>query len=158
MKLSNAEALIGLPESKRLTEYWLRRASTDPISVFREAVEKETEGKRLAGDSKEKVVSISIKASSSQRKVIEAGLQEYSVRIGEPGHIAKAAEVLVAESQQGVTLIEAITKAISKLHAIKGLSNSGKSADEVLAETHQGIDEVVESFRHALEITQEEGE
>jgi isopentenyldiphosphate isomerase len=150
-KLTNAEALMDLPESKRLTEYWLRRAATDSIDTFQSLVDTELDGHAKASAGREKVVSISIKMTKSQKKSIDAGIQEISKELGCEGNEAKTLELMVAERKEGVSLVGTISKAIDRIAAIKELSNSGLSSDEVLEKAYTGLDEIVADFRAALE-------
>jgi hypothetical protein len=150
-KLTNAEALMNLPESKRLTEYWLRRAATDSTDTFQALVDTELDGHAKASDGRERVVCISIKMTKSQKKSIDSGLQEISKELGCEGNEAKTLELMVAERKEGVSLVGTISKAIDRIAAIKELSNSGLSSDEVLEKAYTGLDEIVADFRAALE-------
>ena len=150
MKLSNAEVLMDLPESKRLTEYWMRRAAVDSIEDFQEAVDKELDGKEKASNGRERVVSISIKMPKSRKKAVEAGLQEYAKSVGVAGDESRALELMVQEHTGGVSLIEAMTHAISKIGAIKDMKESGKSVDEIMDEAYGVLDEIIVEFQQAL--------
>ena len=151
MKLTNAEALMDLPESKRLTEYWMRRAATDPIDLFQAAVDTELDGHAKASSGRERVVSISIKATKSQKESIDAGLQKISKELGCEGNEAKTLEFMVAERKEGLSLVGTISKAIDRIAEIKKFGDSGLSAAEALEKSYAGLDEIVVDFRKALE-------
>lgn len=153
MKQANAKALADLPESKRLTEYWLRAASTDPIETFKEKVDIEMNGKARASDGKEASVSLKMSMPVSRRKSIETGIRDYAKSVGEQDE-GRALELLVAEHTGGVSLIGAITAAVTKIADLKKLGDSGVSADEALQKTYAGLDEIVELFRASLESVQ----
>jgi hypothetical protein len=151
-KLTNAEALMDLPESKRFTEYWLRRAATDSIDTFNAVVETELDGHAKASDGRERVVSISIKAPKSRKVAIEAGLQEYAKEVGCEGDESKALELMVAEhTGGGVSLVGSVRFALRKISEIRKLNKTNMSASEMLEMSYEMLDEVVEHFRKALE-------
>jgi hypothetical protein len=154
MKLTNAEALMDLPESKRLTEYWLRRAATDPTDLFKTMIHEEMNGKAKPSDGRERVVKFEVKMSSSQKKAVDVGLQEYAKAAGCEGNEAKAIELLVAEHKDGVSLVGTISHAIDRIAAIKALGSSGLSAAEALEKAYAGLDEMVGEFQTALESLQ----
>jgi hypothetical protein len=154
MKLSNAQELMDLPESKRLTEYWLRRAATDSMDTFKAVVEEEMNGKARSSDGREQTVAYSVKMPKSTRKAIQTGLLEYAKEVGEAGNEAKALELMVAEHTGGTSLIAAITFAINRIADLKKLGDSGLSAAEALEKVYTGLDEVVEGFRVSLESVQ----
>jgi len=152
MKLTNAEAAMDLPESKRLTEYWLRRAATDSIDTFQAVVDTELDGHAKASTGRERVVSISIKAPKSRKVFVEAGLKDYAKEVGCEGDESKALEIMVAEhTGGGVSLIGSVRFALRKIAEIKKLDKSGLSLVEVAEMTKEMLDEVVEHFRKALE-------
>jgi hypothetical protein len=154
MKLTNAEAAMDLPESKRFTEYWLRRAATDSIDDFQVAVDKELDGHAKASTGRERVVSISIKAPASRKKFVDAGLKEYAKEVGCEGDESKALEIMVAENRGSVSLVGTISRAIEKIAAIKKYGNSGVSAAEALEKAYTDLDGIVSEFRAALESLQ----
>ena len=154
MKLTNAEALMDLPESKRLTEYWMRRASMDSIDTFKAVVDEEMNGKAKPSDGREKIVTFSEKMTKSQKKFVDTGLQEISKELGCEGNVAKTIELMVAERKEGVSLVGTITKAIDQIAAIKKFGGSNLSAAEVLEKTYSGLDEIVGEFRSALQSLQ----
>ncbi len=151
MRLTNSEALMDLPESKRLTEYWLRRAATDSIDTFQAVVDEEMNGKAKPSDGREKIVPFSVKMTKSQKKSVETGLQEYAKSAGCEGNEAKAIELLVAEHKEGVSLIGTISKAIDRIAVIKQYGSSGLSAAEALDKAYGELDGIVAEFRAALE-------
>jgi hypothetical protein len=150
-KLTNAEAAMDLPESKRLTEYWMRRAATDSIDAFRKAVDKELDGAEKSSNGRERVVSISIKMTKSQKKSVETGLQEFAKAAGCDGNEAKALELLVQEHVGGVGLIESIHDAITKIGEIKEMKDSSRSIEEIMDAAYVVLDEIIAEFQDALE-------
>ena len=150
MRQANAKALAELPESKRLTEYWLRRAATDSMDTFAALIDAELDGKARDSDGKERTVSFAVKMSKSQKSV-ETGLQEISKELGCEGNDAKTIELMVAERREGVSLVGTISKAIDRIAEIKKLGNSGLSTEEALEKAYAGLDEIVADFRAALE-------
>lgn len=151
MKLTNAESLIDLPESKRLTEYWMRRAATEPTDLFAKMVEAELNGKAKESDGRERVVSISIKMPQSRKKAVQEGLLEFAKSVGVEGDESRALELMVQEHTGGVSLIESITHSIAKIGEIKDLKESGKSVDEILDEVYVKLEEIISEFQAALE-------
>ena len=151
MRQANAKALAELPESKRLTEYWLRRAATDSMDTFAALIDAELDGKARDSDGKERTVSFAVKMSKSQKKSVETGLQEISKELGCEGNDAKTIELMVAERREGVSLVGTISKAIDRIAEIKKLGNSGLSTEEALEKAYAGLDEIVADFRAALE-------
>ena len=155
MKQANAKLLADMPESKRLTEYWLRRAATDSMDTFAAVVDAEMEDKARSSDGKETTVSFSVKMPKSRKKVIQSGLLEYGKEVGAEGDEGKALELLVAEHTGGTSLIAAITFAINRIAEVKKLGDkSGLSAAEILEKVYAGLDDVVDGFRVALESVQ----
>ena len=154
MRQANAKALANLPESKRLTEYWLRRAATDSMDTFAALIDSELDGKAKDSDGKERTVSFAVKMSKSQKKAVEPGLQEISKELGCEGNVAKTLELMVAERRDSVSLVGTISKAIDRIAGIKKLGDSGLSAAEVLEKAYAGLDEIVEEFRTALHSAQ----
>ena len=151
MRQSNAKALADLPESKRLTEYWLRRAATDSMDAFSTLIDTELNGKARDSDGKERTVSFAVKMSKSQKKAVEVGLHEISKELGCEGNEAKAIELMVAEHREGVSLISANSKAIDQIADIKKLGDGQLSAAEALEKAYAQLDVIVEEFRMALE-------
>jgi hypothetical protein len=154
MKLTNAEALIDIPESKRLTEYWMRRAATDSIDTFQAIVDEEMTDKTKPSNGREHIVTFSAKMPKSRKKAVEAGLLEFAKSVGVEGDESRALELMVQEHTGGVSLIEAIKHAIDRAAAIKALGGSGISAEEALEKAYAGLDEMVQEFRSALESLQ----
>jgi hypothetical protein len=154
MKLTNAEALMDLPESKRLTEYWLRRAATDSIDLFAKVVKEEMNGKEKPSNGREKVVPIfkGLKGPESREKTVKAGLLEYAKAVGCDGDESKALELMVSEhTGGGVSLIESITHAIVKIGEIKEMKESSMSLDEIIDFVYKRLDEIIAEFQVALE-------
>lgn len=153
MKLSNAEALMDLPESKRLTEYWLRMAATDSIRDFREKLDKELEGKARPSDGREASTALKVSMPVSRKTAVEAGIKEYAKEVGveDPG---QALEMMVAEHKDGASLAIAMTKAITKIAELKTLPDSGISLEEAVLKLSAGLDEIVSLFQAALEAVQ----
>jgi hypothetical protein len=154
MKLTNAEELMDLPESKRLTEYWMRRAATDSIETFKAVVDEEMNGKEKPSNGREHIVTFSAKMPKSRKKAVEAGLLEFAKSVGVEGDESRALELMVQEHTGGVSLIEAIKHAIDRIAAIKQLGSSGLSAEEVLEKAYAELDGIVSEFRSALESLQ----
>jgi ATP-dependent Clp protease adapter protein ClpS len=155
MKLTNAETLMDMPESKRLTEYWMRRASTDSIELFSQVVDTDMDGKARASDGRERVVSINIKVPTSTKKVVEEGLREYAKAAGCEGNEAKAIELMVAEHSEGVSLVGTITKAINRIAEIRTKAEmSAFTAEETLDDTLKSLEEIVGDFQVALQSLQ----
>lgn len=150
MKQANARALADLPESKRFTEYWLRRAATDPIELFKKMIYEEMDGLARASDGKERTTTFKQSMPASRKKAVEAGIKEYAKEIGEQDE-GRALELMVAEHTGGTSLIGAITSAIDKIAGIKKMADSGLSAAEVLEKTTAELDGIVEVFREALQ-------
>jgi len=152
MKLSNAEAAIDLPDSKRKGKKWLTLAATTPIEKFKEMVEEELDGKAKASDGRERVVSISIKMPKSRKKAVEAGLLEFSKSAGCEGDESRALELLVAEKSGSPSLVGVITSAVQKLKSIKELcEQSIMSSDEILAKVLVMNEEMILDFAAALD-------
>ena len=153
MKLTNAEGLMDLPESKRLTEYWMRRAATDSIDLFEAAVDTEMDGKEKPSNGREKIVPIckGMKGPKSRQEAVQAGLLEFAKSVGVEGDESRALELMVQEHTGGVSLIESITHAITKIGEIKGLKESGRSVDEIMDAAYKLLDEIVAEFQGALE-------
>lgn len=157
MKQANAKALADLPESKRLTEYWVRMAAQDSLKDFAEKVDKEMEGKARASDGKEASSSLKVSMPVSRKNVIEMKLKQVAEEMGEQDQ-GRALELLLVERTEGVSLIGAITKAVTQIAEIKKLGETGLSAAEVLEKTHAALDSIVETFREALEAAQSQPE
>ena len=151
MKLTNAETLMDLPESKRLTEYWMRRAATDSTDTFKAVVDEEMNGKAKPSDGRERVVSINIKMPQSRKKVVEAGLLEFAKSAGCDGDESRALELLVAEKTGSVSLIGSITNAVQRCKKIKELMESGLSSDEILSQVVVLNEESILEFGAALD-------
>jgi hypothetical protein len=150
MKQANAKALADLPESKRLTEYWLRRAATDSMDTFAALIEAELDGHAKASDGKERTVSYSVKMPKSRKKVIEAGLLEFAKSVGVEGDQSRALELIVQEHTGSVSLIESITHAITKIGEIKDMKESSMSVDEIIDFVYKRLDEIIAEFQDAL--------
>jgi hypothetical protein len=151
MKLTNAEALMDLPESKRLTEYWMRRAATDPTDTFKAVVDEEMNGKEKPSNGRENIVPFSLKMPTSRKKAVDAGLKEYAKSVGVEGDESRALELLVAEKTGSVSLIGAITNAVQRCKRIKDLMESAMSSDEVLAQVTILNEESILEFASALD-------
>ena len=152
MKLTNAEVLMDLPESKRLTEYWLRRAATDSIDTFQAVVDEEMNGKEKPSNGREKIVTFSTKMPRSRKKVVEAGLLEFAKSAGCEGDESRALELLVAEKSGSPSLVGVITGAVQKLKTIKELCESSlMSSDEILAKVLPMNEEMILDFAAALD-------
>jgi hypothetical protein len=156
-KQANLKILADLPESKRLTEYWLRMAATDSIKVFQGKVDKEMEGKARASDGKEASTSLKVSMPVSRRNVIEMKLKQAAEEMGEQD-TGRALEMILVERTEGVSLIGAITQAIEKIAEIKKLGDTGLSVSEVLEKTNAELDAIVETFRQALEAARSHSE
>jgi hypothetical protein len=150
MKQANAKALADLPESKRLTEYWLRRAATDSMDTFAALIEAELDGHAKASDGKERTVSYSVKMPKSRRNSVQSGLLEYAKTVGVDGDESRALELLVAEKTGTPSLIGTITSAVQKLKQVKEWCESGLSSDEVLAKVVVLNEEMILEFAAAL--------
>ena len=152
MKQANAKALADLPESKRLTEYWLRRAATDSMDTFAALIDEEMDGKARASDGKERTVSLNYKMPKSRKKAVEEGLREYAKQVGVEGDESRALELLVAEKTGSVSLVEAITHGVHRCGKVKELIESGiMSSDEVLAQVVVLNEDSILEFTSALE-------
>jgi hypothetical protein len=151
MKLTNAEYLMDLPESKRLTEYWMRRAATDSTDLFQAAVDTEMDGHEKPSNGREKVVTFSMKMPKSRKKVVDSGLAEISKEYGCEGDESRTLELLVAEKTGTPSLVGVITSAVQKLKSIKNLCESGLSSDEVLAKVIPMNEEMILEFAAALQ-------
>ena len=151
MKLTNAEALMDLPESKRLTEYWMRRAATDSIDTFKAVVDEEMNGKAKPSDGREKIVTFSEKMPKSRKKAVDDGLLEISKEYGCEGDKGRTLELLVAEKTGSPSLIGAITNAVQRCKKIKDLIESGLSSDEVLSQVVILNEETILEFSESLQ-------
>ena len=151
MKLTNAEALMDLPESKRLTEYWMRRAATDSIDTFKAVVDEEMNGKARESSGREHIENFSVKMPKSRKVAVQAGLLEFAKSVGVEGDESRALELMVQEHTGGVSLIESITHAITKIGEIKAMKESGKSMDEILDGVYKALDEIIAEFQASLE-------
>ena len=151
MKLTNAEALMDLPESKRLTEYWMRRAATDSTDTFKAVIDEEMNGKEKPSNGREHIVTFSAKMPKSRKKAVEAGLLEFAKSVGVEGDESRALELMVQEHTGGVSLVGAITQALDRIAAIKELEKTGLSSDELLVKVNGELEEMVSLFRSALE-------
>jgi len=152
MKQANAKALADLPESKRLTEYWLRRAATDSMDTFAALIDSELDGKARESDGKERTVSLAYKMPKSRKKAVEAGLKEYAKSVGVEGDESRALELMVAEQTGSVSLIGAITNAVQRCKKVKELIEGGiMSSDEVLSQVVVLNEESILEFSQALQ-------
>jgi len=151
MILTNAEALMDLPESKRLTEYWMRRAATDSTDTFKAVIDEEMNGKEKPSNGREHIVTFSAKMPKSRKKAVEAGLLEFAKSVGVEGDESRALELMVQEHTGGVSLVGAITQALDRIAAIKELEKTGLSSDELLVKVNGELEEMVSLFRSALE-------
>jgi len=153
MKQANARALADLPESKRFTEYWLRRAATDPIELFKKMIDEEMDGLARASDGKERTTTFKQSMPASRKKAVEAGIKEYAKEIGEQDE-GRALELMVAEHTGGTSLIGAITTAIDRIDRIQDLRATLLSAEEVLEKTYEELGAIVGLFKSALQSVQ----
>lgn len=152
MRQANAKALADIPESKRLTEYWVRMAATDSIKDFADKVDKELDGKARESDGKERSVPLKVDMPKSRKKFVEAGILEFAESVGAKGDISKGLELMVTEHIGGVSLIESITKAVTIIAEIKKLEKkSSLSAAEILEKVDAQLDEMVVLFKGALQ-------
>jgi hypothetical protein len=151
MRQSNAKALADLPESKRLTEYWLRRAATDSMDTFAALIDAELDGKARESDGKERTVSYSVKMPKSRKKAVEAGLKEISKEYGCEGDESRTLELLVAEKTGTSSLVATITSAAQKCKLIKETCESGLSSDEVLSKVIVINEEMILEFASVLQ-------
>jgi hypothetical protein len=151
MKLTNAEALMDLPESKRLTEYWMRRAATDSTDTFKAVIDEEMNGKEKPSNGREKIVSFSVKMPRSRKKVVDAGLLEISKEFGCEGDESRTLELLVAEKTGTPSLITVITTAVQRCKKIKELIESELSSDEILSQVVILNEESILEFGQALQ-------
>lgn len=151
MKQANCRALADMPTSKRLDEYWLRRAATDSMDTFAALVDDEMEDKARASDGKERTVSYSVKMPKSRRKAVQSGLAEISKEYGCDGDESRTLELLVAEKTGSVSLIGAIKNAVLRCGRIKELLESGLSSDEILGQVVQINEETILECASALD-------
>lgn len=149
MKQGNAKALADMPESKRLTEYWLRKAATEPMESFKLQIDEEMNGKAKESDGKERSTSYKVSMPASRKKMIESRVKIIGKELGIEDE-GRVIEMVLAERTEGVSLVGAITAAVTKIAELKALGDSGVSADEALQKTYAGLDEIVEDFRTAL--------
>lgn len=154
MKQANAKALADLPESQRLTEYWLRRAATDSMDTFAALIDAELDGKARESDGKERTVNYSVKMPTSRRKAVQSGLLEYSKVVGCDGDESRALELLVAEKTGTPSLVGTITSAVQKMKQVKTWIESGLSSDEVLSKVVVLNEEMILDFAACLDSLQ----
>lgn len=155
MKLSNAKALAEFPESKRLSQEWIRDAGRDSMEKFAEKCDVALNGKATASDGKERGTVLKMPMPQSSRTVIEDGLKEYAERVGvEEGNLGKAMELLVAEKTGQTSLVEAIVNTAQRLKSAKELQNSELSAEEVLVKVYELIDESILDLASSLSAVQ----
>lgn len=153
MKLSNAQALMDLPESKRLTEYWVRKAGTEPMETFRIQIEEELHGAAKPSDGREKSTSYKITLPTSRKNVVVMKLREYGKQIGEEDE-SRALEMMVVEHSESISLIGTISAAAQKIAELKELGHGDLSAGEALEKVYEGLDEIIAQFTAALESVQ----
>lgn len=148
MKQANAKTLADLPESQRLTEYWLRRAATDSIETFKAVIDAELDGKARASDGKERSTTFKQTMPASRKKAVEEGLKDYAKEVGVDE--SRALEVMVEEHRQSVSLLGSITHAIERIGTIKRLSESALSAGEILEKALTELEAIVAEFESAV--------
>jgi hypothetical protein len=152
MRQANAKALKDLPESKRLTEYWLRRAATDSMDTFKALIDTEMDGKARESDGKERTVSLAYKMTKSQKSAIETGLKEIAKEFGCEGNDSRTIELLVAEKTGSVSLIAVLTNAVQRCKKVKELIESGiMSSDEILSQIVILNEEAILEMAEALQ-------
>ena len=155
MKQANAKALSDLPESLRFSREWVRRAGSERIELFQEAVDEVMEGKAKPSDGKERGVTLKVSVPKSRKKVIEDGVKAYAEKVGmSAGDPGKVLEVLLVEQQGAPSLIAAITNSIQRIKVIKELQQSNVSAEEALEKINVHLDDMVLEFQAALDSVQ----
>jgi hypothetical protein len=150
MKLSNAETLMDLPESKRMSKRWLGLAASKSMEEFADLVTAELNGDARPSAGRENVVQFQVKMPKTRKKAVESGLLEYAESVGAKGDMSRGLELMVAERKGSVSLIESITKAMERIGKIKEFEASGLSADEILEKVNGELEEMAELFRAAL--------
>jgi hypothetical protein len=156
MKLTNAQILADLPESKRLSREWVRMAGSMGIEDFAVKIDEEMNGKARASEGKERSTILKMPMPVSRKTVIEEGAKEYGARIGldENEDISRSIELMVIEKRGQTSLVQSITDAVQRIKAAKALSSSGLSADEILAKVYEELDAMVLEFAEALQAVQ----
>lgn len=149
MKITNAQALADLPESKRLSREWIRMAGSDSIEDFALKVEEEKNGKAAPSDSKEHGTVLKMPMPQSSKTVIDAGLKEFAQRVGVED-TGKALELMVVEHTGQVGLIEALTNTAQRLKQAKELRESELSSDEILEKVYALVDDAILELSAAL--------
>jgi len=158
MRQANAKALANLPESKRLSQEWIRDAGRDSMVDFDRKCDEAINGKATASDGKERGTVLKMPMPVSSKTVIEAGLKEYAEKVGvEEGNIGKAMELMVAEHSGQTSLVEAIANTARRLKEAKALQNSELSAEEVLVKVYELIDEAILELGASLAAVQNLG-
>ena len=156
MKLTNARAMVDLPESKRMDHQWIEWATTESIEAFSKRVDEAMQGKARESDSKERTVTMKIDMPASQKKVIEEKAKDFAEAHGiEPSDTGKVLEVALAEVTSGETLIGAITNACARMKQIKDLAESGLSSDEIIERVLRLNEESILEFARVLNIAVE---
>jgi hypothetical protein len=153
MKQANAKALADLPESKRLSDEWVRMAASMKIQEFAEKVDKEMNGKAKASDGKERTSSIKVTVPSSRKEVIQDKIKEFAEEHGisadDPG---KAIELALVEATGGPTLTSTITTMVQVVKDLKKyLKNTDDSADEQLAKVNEELNRIILLAKEGLE-------
>jgi hypothetical protein len=148
MKLSNAKRLCDLPESKRLTEYWIRLAGTESIAKFAELVNVEMNGAAKESDGKEKSVTFKQTMPASRKKMVEEGLKQYALEIGVDD--SRALEFMVEERKQAPSLLGVITEAVKRIGRIRDIRQSGLSVEEVLDGEMVELSAMLRDFEQAV--------
>jgi len=155
MKLTNAQALANLPESKRLSREWIREAGSDSIEKFAEKCDIALNGKSTASDGKERGTVLKMPMPMSSKTVIEAGLKEYAEKVGiEEGNTGKALELMIAERTGQTGLIQAVATTARRLKEAKALQDSGLSVEETLVKVYELIDEAILELAASLSAVQ----
>jgi hypothetical protein len=148
MKQANAKELCDLPESKRLTPYWLQLAATEKIERFAELVDEELNGNARESDSREPTKTFKQTMPASRLKLVEEGLKDFAAAVGIDKD--RALEIMVEEHRQAPSLLTAITHAIERIGEIKRLRESLLSSDEVLEKAMEELNAMAQEFELAV--------
>jgi hypothetical protein len=153
MRLTNAQALADMPESKRFDKQWVLDAAEKSIKEFAAMVDEAMNGKARASDTKESQTSLKIGMTKSRRTVIETKVKEFAKAHGiKADDMGKVIEVMCVETTGQATMSGAIANAIQRIKRVKKLAHSSElSADEALVRIETEMDEMVLEFNAALE-------
>jgi hypothetical protein len=159
MKLSNAQALSDMPESKRMDRDWVQKAADEPLKVFKRLVDEEMHGKSRSSDSKERSTTMKLTMPVSRAVVIEDKIKEFAeAHDMEPADQGKVIEAMAVEATGGKTLLDAILHVTQRCKQIKELTESGLSSDEVLEKVIVLNNETILELAAVLEAKSDEGE